>query len=99
MQARQGSPVVCDEKGTADAMPTLVGWTKDGVLFMEQSKTEVRTYACTRHLTLTPTNQRTNNQATNKPVMQAAQHLTNQLILPQHSPVVLGTIHHSPRNR
>ena len=94
MQARQGSQVVCDEKGTADAMPTLVGWTKDGVLFMEQSKTEVRTYACTRHLTLTPTNQPTNKQPSK--VMQAAQSLTNQLIL---SPAVLGTIHHSPRNR
>ena len=42
VQSAGGAEVVCDEKGTADAMPTLVGWTQDGVLFMEQSKTEVR---------------------------------------------------------
>ena len=41
VQARRGGEVMCDEKGTADAMPTLVGWTQHGVLFMEQSKAEV----------------------------------------------------------
>ena len=36
----------CDEVGTSDAMPTLVGWTDDdaGILYMEQAKTGVNLY-------------------------------------------------------
>lgn len=33
--------VNCDERGTFDEMPTLVGWTAEGVLYMEQHGTEV----------------------------------------------------------
>merc|ERR1712166_615143 len=39
---RSNGITTCDEIGTADAMPTLVGWTAGGdLLYMEQQKTEV----------------------------------------------------------
>ena len=44
VQQPGGGATACDEVGTSDAMPTLVGWTDAGILFMEQAKTSVNLY-------------------------------------------------------